>query len=128
MAQGLDVDLREIVLSNNSFGPHEIQYINNVIMMDFSQLNVVKQAVQELAQNENRSPATAVRLGVCYYVLGEFEQQPESWRTRWRGTGPFLSRQVTVQLGPSRRSDRQLRGCQGRRIRTPINVRSRQQK
>ncbi len=78
MAQALEVDLREIVLSNNSFGPNEIAFINKTISEDYSQLSVMRDAVAELGNLEDRSPATAVRLGVCYYLLGQFQKAIET--------------------------------------------------
>jgi DNA-directed RNA polymerase subunit alpha len=72
MAQGLETDLKQLVLSNASFGPHEIQQITRAITLDFTQYAVVRDAVAELEIQEERSPATAVRLGVCYFILGRF--------------------------------------------------------
>ncbi|MFV1968899.1 MAG: DNA-directed RNA polymerase subunit alpha C-terminal domain-containing protein [Pirellulaceae bacterium] len=69
---GLDVDLKEIVLSNTSFGPAEIGRLSNAIAQDYGLFGMLRDAVAELEAREDRSPATAVRLGVCYYVLGRF--------------------------------------------------------
>jgi DNA-directed RNA polymerase subunit alpha len=69
---GLDVDIKEIVLSNTSFGPTEIGQLCNAITRDYGQFGVLRDAVAELEAREDRSPASAVRLGVCYYMLGRF--------------------------------------------------------
>lgn len=74
MAQALDVDLKEIVLSNTSFGPQEIDQIQRAITEDYSRLGVLRDAVAELEVREDRSPATAVRLGVCLYLLGKHDR------------------------------------------------------
>lgn len=71
-AVGTDVDIRDIVLSNNSFGPGEIQQLAKAISRDFTQFAVLRDAVGELEAREDRTPASAVRLGVCYYILGRF--------------------------------------------------------
>jgi len=73
MSTGVEFDLRDIVLSNSSFGPSEIVQINRAISQDFSQFAALRDAVAELEGREDLSPATAVRLGVCYYVLCRFE-------------------------------------------------------
>lgn len=78
MAQALDFDLKEVVLSNSSFGPLEIHQIQRAVMEDYSRVNVLRDAVAELEVREDRSPATAVRLGVCYYLLGKHERAFET--------------------------------------------------
>ena len=70
MAQGLDFDLKEIVLSNSTFGPAEIRRLAQAIAEDTTQLAVLRDSVGELEVNEDLPPATAVRLGVCYFLLG----------------------------------------------------------
>jgi DNA-directed RNA polymerase subunit alpha len=67
---GAEVDLREIVLANSSFGPSEIGQLSQTISDDYSQFQVLRDAVSELEGREDRTPATAVRLGVCYFLLG----------------------------------------------------------
>ncbi len=69
---GMDVDIKDIVLSNNSFGPAEIQRLSKAITKDFTQFAVLRDAVGELESREDHTPASAVRLGVCYYLLGRF--------------------------------------------------------
>ncbi len=74
MAQGLDVDIREIVLSNMAFGPAEVELITQAIREDYGRFSELRDAVAELEVREDRTPATAVRLGVCYYLLGRYER------------------------------------------------------
>ncbi len=74
MAQGLDVDIREIVLSNAAFGPSEVDLITHAIREDYSRFAELRDAVAELEVREDHTPATAVRLGVCYYLLGRYER------------------------------------------------------
>ncbi|MCH2130458.1 MAG: tetratricopeptide repeat protein [Pirellulaceae bacterium] len=64
--------VREIVLSNSSFGPREIEQITAAIASDFSNYSVLRDAVSDLEMREDRTPAVAVRLGVCYYLLGRY--------------------------------------------------------
>jgi DNA-directed RNA polymerase subunit alpha len=73
MSQSLEVDLREIVLSNNSFGPAEIKQIAKAISEDYGQVQLLRDVVGELESREDRSPAAAVRLGVCIYLLGRYK-------------------------------------------------------
>lgn len=70
MAQGLEIDLKEIILSNSSFGPREIELLSNSVAEDFSQFVTLRDLLGELGEDENRTPAMAVRLGVGYYLLG----------------------------------------------------------
>ena len=72
MSQDLQTDLKQIVLSNGPFGPQEINRIVQTVAEDFSQYRVLRDAIAELEVREERSPATAVRLGVLYYLLGRY--------------------------------------------------------
>lgn len=78
MANTAEIDLRETVLSNSSFGPTEICQLSEAISADFSCFGSLRDAVAELEVREDRSPATAVRLGVCYYLLGRFDRALET--------------------------------------------------
>ena len=78
MAQGLDFDVKEIVMSNSTFGPVEIDQLTQAISEDTSRLVVLRDSVGDLEMMENRSPAMAVRLGVCYYLLGRIARAAET--------------------------------------------------
>ncbi len=67
------IDIKEIVLSNASFGPQEIRRISAAIAEDFAKHAVLREAVGALQSREEQTPASAVRLGVCYYLLGRFQ-------------------------------------------------------
>jgi DNA-directed RNA polymerase subunit alpha len=71
-------DLRDIVLSNSTFGPREITQLTSTIADDFNQFSALRDAVAELETREDRSPAAAVRLGVCYFLLGRYRQAQET--------------------------------------------------
>ena len=68
------VDIREVVLSNQSFGPADIERISRTIEDDLTQAALLKDAVGELQQTSDLSPATQVRLGVCLYLMGRFSE------------------------------------------------------
>jgi len=70
MAQGLETDLRQWVLDNDTFGPREIEQMVNAIAEDFSCYRTLREAVGELELREDQSPASNVRLGVCLYLMG----------------------------------------------------------
>lgn len=80
MSQGLDFDLKEIVLSNSTFGPHEIEQLTLAICGDVSNLPLLRDSVAELEISENLTPAMAVRLGVCYFLLGRTHRAVETLR------------------------------------------------
>lgn len=75
------VDLRDIVLSNSTFGPREITQITQTVAEDYQQFSTLRDAVSELEMREDRTPAAAVRLGVCQYLLGRYRQALESLRS-----------------------------------------------
>jgi len=73
MAQGLEFDVKDVVLFGGSFGPREIEQITEAIMADYTNYYALRQAVSELQardKKEEPSPAGMVRLGVCLYLLG----------------------------------------------------------
>jgi DNA-directed RNA polymerase subunit alpha len=72
MSTGSATEMRELVLANSSFGPEEIKAITRRISDDFSQYVQLRETTIELAAQENRSPATSVRLGVCQFLLGNY--------------------------------------------------------
>lgn len=78
MTTAVAVDFREIVLSNSSFGPREITNLQTAIAEDYSQYGVLRDAVGELEMREERTPASKVRLGVCYYLLGRYRLATET--------------------------------------------------
>ncbi len=88
MAQGLDFDLKQVVLINGTFGPREIEQILDAIAADYTQLGALREVVQELEAKEDPSPASNVVLGVCLYLLGNY---PIALSTLQRGDGGALA-------------------------------------
>src|SRR5438105_9245369 len=75
------IDVRDVVVSNNTFGPREITALMQSIAEDYQLFSVLRDAVGELEVREDRSPAAAVRLGVCQFVLGRYRQSIETLRS-----------------------------------------------
>jgi DNA-directed RNA polymerase subunit alpha len=71
------LDVRELVISNQSFGPAEIKQLCKTISQDYSQLGVLRDAANEL-QQATRTPAQSVRLGVTQYLLGRFTEAKDT--------------------------------------------------
>ncbi len=67
-----DLELKDILLSNSSFGPKEITYIADRIGNDYTQFPILRDITQQLEGQMDRTPATSVRLGVCQYLLGKY--------------------------------------------------------
>jgi DNA-directed RNA polymerase subunit alpha len=88
MVQALDFDLKQVVLSNDSFGPREIHQIVQAIAADYAQHRVLRDAVAELEVREDQSPASMVRLGVCLFLLGRYSRAVEVLR---QGDGGALA-------------------------------------
>jgi DNA-directed RNA polymerase subunit alpha len=88
MAHGLESDLKQIVLAGGPFGPREIRQLVGAIAEDYSQYRELRDAVAELEVREDRTPAVAVRLGVCYYLLGRY---PAAIQTLKQGDGGALA-------------------------------------
>jgi DNA-directed RNA polymerase subunit alpha len=78
MAQGLETDLKQLVLASGPFGPQEIRQIVEAIAEDLSQYRALRDAVGELEAREGHSPAESVRLGACFYLLGRYQAAIET--------------------------------------------------
>ena len=74
MSQAPEVELKDLLLSNSSFGPSEIQFISGRISNDFSQFPALREVTQQLESQIDRTPATNVRLGICQFLLGRYEE------------------------------------------------------
>ena len=74
MSQIIEINVREMIVSNGSFGPREINQIANGIADDYRQFKVLRDAVAELESQEPRTPASSVRLGVGLYFLGKYRR------------------------------------------------------
>ncbi len=88
MVQASMIDLREIVLGNQTFGPSDIERICYTIGEDFTQLALLRDAVNELENADDNSPATRTRMGVCCYLLGKFREAEASLK---QGDGGALT-------------------------------------
>ena len=73
MSQVMDFDVRDVVLSDGTFGPQEIRKILNAVSSDATRLVMLRDAVADLECREDHTPASLVRLGVCQHLLGRYE-------------------------------------------------------
>lgn len=78
MSQGLEIELKDVLLSNSSFGPNEIQFVSDRISNDYTQFPVLRDVTQQLEAQLDRSPATNVRLGICKYLQGDYRAAIET--------------------------------------------------
>jgi DNA-directed RNA polymerase subunit alpha len=84
----VDSDVKQLVLGGGPFGPQEVKQIVSAISEDFSQYRTLRDSVSELEAREERSPAAAVRLGVCQYLLGRYSLAIEAFK---QGDGGALA-------------------------------------
>ena len=75
----LDVlDLRQEILSNQSFGPSDVDHIRTTIAGNYGHFGELRDAAQELEESETLSPADKTKLGVCQFLLGRFKDSVET--------------------------------------------------
>ncbi|MBI1901942.1 MAG: tetratricopeptide repeat protein [Planctomycetia bacterium] len=77
MTQAVQVDVREMVLSNAAFGPAEVKQLQEAIADDPPTFRALREAVGQLEQRPEMTPAMKVRAGVCNYLLGRFHRAAE---------------------------------------------------
>lgn len=70
MSQGLESDIKQLALSSQPLAPADVKQAMQAISADTTNFRALADAVQELEQRANPSPADKVRLGICYYLLG----------------------------------------------------------
>ncbi len=69
----LDVlDLKEVILSNNSFGPADVGEIRTAITENYGHFAELRDAVNEMEEDVSQSPAGKTKMGVCQFLLGKF--------------------------------------------------------
>ncbi len=81
MSQITDFDIKQLVVSNSSFGPQEILRLTEAISEDYGNYSTLRDGVSELEAQAERSPASEVRLGVCYYLLGRHSRAIEALKS-----------------------------------------------
>jgi DNA-directed RNA polymerase subunit alpha len=74
----LDVlDLKDMVLSNNSFGPADVGSIRAAVSENYGHFGELRDAVNEMEINEGLSPAGKTKMGVCQFLLGKYRDALE---------------------------------------------------
>lgn len=75
----LDVlDLKEAILSNQSFGPSDVDDIRQTIAGNYGHFSELRDAVGEMEDDEALTPAGKTKLGVCQFLLGRFKHSLET--------------------------------------------------
>ncbi len=71
-AEVAQIDVKDMVLSNGPFGPNEVTQLQAAIAHDSAAYHTLRDAVGQLEQKPELTPASKVRLGVCFYLMGRF--------------------------------------------------------
>ena len=81
MNQMVATNVKQLVLTQGTFGPQEIHQITEALTEDSQNHRALREAVNEMEASEDRSPAAAVRLGVCQYLLGRYNLAYDTLKT-----------------------------------------------
>jgi DNA-directed RNA polymerase subunit alpha len=81
-------NIKQIALGGGTFGPREVEQMTGALSDDPLSHRLLREAVGEMEASEDRSPAAAVRLGVCYFLLGRYAQAIDTLR---KGDGGALA-------------------------------------
>ncbi|MDR1958519.1 MAG: tetratricopeptide repeat protein [Planctomycetaceae bacterium] len=91
-----DFDVKQAVLFDGTFGPREIDQLSAISSRDFNQFEVLKNSVQELeAKSDELSPAGFVRLGVCQFLIGKYQEAVQTLKS---GDGGALAHFYLARL------------------------------
>lgn len=66
------IDLKEMILANNSFGPADVGSIRTAISENYGHFGELRDAVGEMEADDTLSPAGKTKMGVCQFLLGRF--------------------------------------------------------
>ncbi|HEY2881977.1 MAG TPA: DNA-directed RNA polymerase subunit alpha C-terminal domain-containing protein [Pirellulales bacterium] len=80
--------IKQIALGGGTFGPREVEQMSAMLGDDPTAHRMLREAVAETETSEDRSPAAAVRLGVCEYLLGRYAVAVETLK---KGDGGALA-------------------------------------
>jgi DNA-directed RNA polymerase subunit alpha len=80
MASAIAPNVRDLVTGTGAFGPAEVRSMLDALGTDAGLHRDLREAVRELESQSDRSPATAVRLGVCQYLLGRCKDAIDTLR------------------------------------------------
>ncbi|MEI6163406.1 MAG: DNA-directed RNA polymerase subunit alpha C-terminal domain-containing protein [Planctomycetota bacterium] len=81
MTSAVEADIQSIITGHGPFGPAEVKSLIDSAGTDKASHRSIRLAVNELESTPDRSPATAVRLGVCQYLLGRSQHALETLKT-----------------------------------------------
>ena len=87
-APAVGTNIKQLALSGGAFGPREVEQMTTALGEDPLAHRMLREATGEMEANEDRSPAAEVRLGVCYYLLGRYQQAIDTLR---KGDGGALA-------------------------------------
>jgi len=94
------VDLRELVVANQSFGPAEVAAIRQAIVDNHLHFIELRDAVGELEDDPGLTPAARTKLGVCLYLLGRFRTASETLAHADGGAmALFYSARCALEMG-----------------------------
>ena len=97
----LDVlDLKELILSNNSFGPADVGEIRTAISENYGHFGELRDAVNEMEVDEMLSPAGKTKMGVCQFLLGRFKDAHQTLQSADGGAmALFYQARCNFELG-----------------------------
>ncbi|MEM6469630.1 MAG: DNA-directed RNA polymerase subunit alpha C-terminal domain-containing protein [Planctomycetota bacterium] len=72
------VDLKDVILSNNSFGPNDVAEIRQMISENYGHFAELRDAVAEMEIDDVLTPAGKTKMGVCQFLLGRFSEALET--------------------------------------------------
>ena len=74
------LDLKELVLSNTSFGPNDVTTIRNAISENYGHFGELRDAVAEMESDDSLSPSGRTKMGVCEFLVGRFADALDTLR------------------------------------------------
>lgn len=93
MAQGLDVDFKQLLLAEGSFDAAAVRRVIDALSSDATNYRPLREAVQELeaktTDGKSADAAAKLRLGIAYYLLGRFRLAVQTLSTAQGGVAKY---------------------------------------
>ena len=94
------LDLKELILSNNSFGPADVGEIRTAITENYGHFSELRDAVGEMEISDTLTPAGKTKMGVCQFLLGKFREALETLQSAdGSAMALFYSARCQFELG-----------------------------
>ncbi len=96
-----EFELKQMVLYCGSFGPAEVDQILGILNRDYKKIDELKEGIAELVTKQDElSPSMMVKLGVCQFLIGEYDAAEETLK---KGDGGAMAQYYFAKIAMAKK-------------------------